>query len=167
MGELVAGRPALKLQYQMSAPLDLVSGMALLYRAVPGSGLDPWLIKARRALAPKTQRDLDLLHGFSGRMLLYMEEPVWAFQPLQPERRGATIDELLAFLRELPADAYLDMVEDQRWIGRAKGVLMDNHDMTEAQAWRFLQTEAMNRRTKVHEIAAQVVSGDLAPSDAA
>jgi len=111
MGELVVGRPALKLQYQMSAPLDLVSSMALLYRAVPGSGLDPWLIKARRALAPETQRDLDLLHGFSGRMLLYMEEPIWAFQPLLPERRDATIDELLAFLRELPADAYLDMVE--------------------------------------------------------
>ena len=124
MGELVAGRPALKLQYQMSAPLDLVSGMALLYRAVPGSGLDPWLIKARRALAPETQRDLDLLHGFSGRMLLYMEEPIWAFQPLLPERRNATIDDLLAFLRELPADAYLDMV--QRALGRVNRELK-NH----------------------------------------
>ena len=60
-----------------------------------------------------------------------------------------------------------ERLEARKIIDRAKGVLMDNHDMTEAQAWRFLQTEAMNRRTKVHEIAAQVVSGDLAPSDAA
>jgi ArsR family transcriptional regulator len=111
MGELVVGRPALKLQYLVSAPLDMVSGMALLYRAVPGSGLDPWLITARRSLAPEKQRDLDLLHGFSGRMLLYMEEPIWAFQPLLLEHRDATIDDLLAFLRDLPAVAFLDMVE--------------------------------------------------------
>src|SRR5688500_17299423 len=111
MGELVVGRPALKLQYQVSVPLDLVSGMALLYRAVPGSGLDPWLITARRALAPGTHRDHDLLRGFSGRMLVYMEEPIWQLQPLLPEHRDATIEDVLAFLEGLPADAYLDMVD--------------------------------------------------------
>lgn len=111
MGELVVGRPALKLQYHVSAPLDLVSGMALLYRAVPGSGLDPWLIKARRALSPELQADLDLLHGFSGRMLVYMEEPIWTFGPLRDEHRNATIDDLLVFLRELPPDAYVAMIE--------------------------------------------------------
>jgi ArsR family transcriptional regulator len=111
MGELVVGRPALKLQYHVSAPLDLVSGMALLYRAVPGSGLDPWLITARRTLSPEVQADLDLLHGFSGRMLVYMEEPVWAFEPLRADRRDASIEDLLAFLRELPPSAFLEMVE--------------------------------------------------------
>lgn len=111
MGELVVGRPALKLQYHVSAPLDLVSGMALLYRAVPGSGLDPWLITARRSLTPEVQEALDLLHGFSGRMLVYMEEPVWAFEPLRADRRDASIEELLAFLRDLPPSAYLEMVE--------------------------------------------------------
>ena len=111
MGELVVGRPALKLQYHISAPLDLVSGMALLYRAVPGSGLDPWLIKARRALSPETQTDLDLLHGFSGRMLVYMEEPVWSFEPLRADRRDASIEEMVEYLDGLPAEAYLDMIE--------------------------------------------------------
>ena len=43
---------------------------------------------------------------------------------------------------------------------------MDRHGRNEQEAWRFLQTEAMNRRTKVHEVAAHVVVGDLAPSDA-
>jgi len=111
MGELVVGRPALKLQYHISAPLDLVSGMALLYRAVPGSGLDPWLISARRSLTPETQADLDLLHGFSGRMLVYMEEPVWSFEPLRADRRDASIADLVAFLQDLPPAAYLEMVE--------------------------------------------------------
>lgn len=111
MGELVVGRPALKVQYHVSGPVDLVSAMALLYRAVPGSGLDPWLIKARRSLSPQIQQDLDLLHGFSGRMLVYMEEPVWTLRPLAPEHRDATIPDLLAFLDELPAVDYLDMVD--------------------------------------------------------
>ena len=50
MGELVAGQPALRIETAVSLPLDLVSVLSLLYRAVPGSGLDPWLIEARRRL---------------------------------------------------------------------------------------------------------------------
>ncbi len=60
-----------------------------------------------------------------------------------------------------------ERLEARKIIDRAKGVLMDEHGMTEGQSWRFLQTEAMNRRCKVHEIAAQVVAGEIAPPDAA
>ena len=56
-----------------------------------------------------------------------------------------------------------ERLEARKTIDRAKGTLMDQHGMTEAASWRFLQTEAKNRRTKVHEIAAQVVAGTLAP----
>lgn len=59
-----------------------------------------------------------------------------------------------------------ERLEARKTIDRAKGLLMDKHDMTEANSWRFLQTEAMNRRTKVHEIAAMVLAGDLAPTSA-
>jgi AmiR/NasT family two-component response regulator len=57
-----------------------------------------------------------------------------------------------------------ERLEARKIIDRAKGVLMDDHGMTEAQAWRFLQTEAMNRRAKVHDVATLVVNRDLAPS---
>lgn len=60
-----------------------------------------------------------------------------------------------------------ERLEARKTIDRAKGLLMDKHDMTEANSWRFLQTEAMNRRTKVHEIAAMVLAGDVAPTGAA
>ena len=56
-----------------------------------------------------------------------------------------------------------ERLEARKIIDRAKGTLMDQHAMTEANSWRFLQTEAMNRRTKVHEIAALVVTGELVP----
>ena len=109
MGELVAGRPALRLDAVVSLPLDLASVMSLLYRAVPGSGLDPWLIAARRALPADLLADLDLLHGFSGRLLYYMEEPVLRFGPLAPEHRDAGFDDLIRFLDDLPAAEYLVM----------------------------------------------------------
>lgn len=110
MGEIVAGKPALRLDVTVSLPLDLVSIMSLLYRAVPGSGLAPWLVEARRGLSPAVRRDLDLLHGFSGRLLYYMEEPVMRFAPLLPERREADFGELMAFLDRRPPTEYRAMV---------------------------------------------------------
>jgi ArsR family transcriptional regulator len=109
MGELVVGRPALQVKTALSVPLDMVSVMSLLYRAISGSGLDRWLINARRMLPQQLQEDLDVLHGFSGRLLYYMEEPIMRFEPLRADRLGASIDDLLWFLGELPAEDYRQM----------------------------------------------------------
>jgi DNA-binding transcriptional ArsR family regulator len=109
MGELVAGTPALRITTAASLPLDLVSILSLLYRAVPGSGFDPWLIGARKSLPADLRADLDLLHGFSGRLLYYPEEPVMRFEPLRPDRLGAGFDDLQAFLAAVTPDDYLAM----------------------------------------------------------
>ncbi|HYH12202.1 MAG TPA: metalloregulator ArsR/SmtB family transcription factor [Thermomicrobiales bacterium] len=116
MGELIVGRPALQVKAAVSLPLDMVSVMSLLYRAVPGSGLDPWLISTRRGLPGHLQHDLDLLHGFSGRLLYFMEEPIMRFEPLRQDRLEATIDDLIGYLESLPSVAYREMVE--RALGR-------------------------------------------------
>jgi DNA-binding transcriptional ArsR family regulator len=83
---------------------------------VPGSGLDPWLVSTRRALPGQLQHDLDLLHGFSGRLLYYMEEPVMQFEPLREDRLDASVADLLEFLEALPSFAFREMAE--RAIGR-------------------------------------------------
>ncbi|MDQ3613021.1 MAG: metalloregulator ArsR/SmtB family transcription factor [Chloroflexota bacterium] len=111
MGELIAGRPALRVNTAVSLPLDMVSVMSLLYRAVPGSGLDPWLVSTRRAMPGQLQHDLDLLHGFSGRLLYFMEEPIMRFDPLREDRLDATIDDLLHFLDTVPPADYGVMIE--------------------------------------------------------
>lgn len=111
MGELVAGRPALQLNTATSLPLDLVSVMSLLYRAVPGSGLERWLVNVRRSLPESLRLDLDVLHGFSGRLLYYMEEPIMRFEPLRVDRIDAQIEDVIAFLETLPAVEYRQMVE--------------------------------------------------------
>jgi response regulator NasT len=59
-----------------------------------------------------------------------------------------------------------ERLEARKVIDRAKGILMDRYGKNEQDAWRFLQTEAMNRRRKVHEVAALVVDGDLEPGSA-
>src|ERR671917_284501 len=110
MGDLVAGQPALRIETAVSLPLDMVSILSLLYRAVPGSNLDPWLVEARRRLPDAVRADLDLLHGFSGRLLYYPEEPVMRFDPLRPDRLEASFGDLLAFMAGIPAEEYRDMV---------------------------------------------------------
>jgi len=110
VGNLVAGQPALRIETAVSLPLDMISVLSLIYRAVPGSSLDPWLVEARRRLPAPVRADLDLLHGFSGRLLYYPEEPVMRFEPLRPDRLDATFADLLAFMAGISASEYREMV---------------------------------------------------------
>ena len=54
-------------------------------------------------------------------------------------------------------------LEARKIIDRAKGRLMDAHQMSEQEAWRFLQQQAMANRVRVGEIAQRVVDGALTP----
>ena len=56
-----------------------------------------------------------------------------------------------------------ERLEARKTIDRAKGRLMDQHDLSEAAAWRFLQTSAMSARRKIHEVATDVLEGSLTP----
>lgn len=148
MGELVVGRPALQLNSTVSLPLDLVSVMSLLYRAVPGSGLDRWLVATRRGLPEDLRADLDLLHGFSGRMLYYMEEPVMRFEPLSPERSESSFDELISYLESLRGHEYRSMAEHaiervHQDLGSPRAV----PPLADAQAWRTFVEPALTTAT--------------------
>jgi len=54
-------------------------------------------------------------------------------------------------------------LEARKTIDRAKGRLMDEHGMSEGDAWRFIQQSAMANRVRNDEIARRVVDGELAP----
>jgi response regulator NasT len=56
-----------------------------------------------------------------------------------------------------------EQLETRRWVDRGKGKLMDDHAMTEAQAFSFIQQTAMNTRTTMREVARGVVEGSIAP----
>jgi AmiR/NasT family two-component response regulator len=56
-----------------------------------------------------------------------------------------------------------ERLEARKIIDRAKGRLMDEHSLSEASSWRFLQKAAMDSRRKIHEVARDVVAGNVVP----
>lgn len=114
MGQLIVGRPAPQQFVAVSAPLALTSAISLAFRAgyaieQEEPAVDPWLIDAWRDMDDGLRHDLDLLLGFSGRLLYYAEELLFAFDALAPGHLGASFDEYLAFLRALPAEQFKAM----------------------------------------------------------
>ncbi len=109
MGELVPAQPIIRMNSVVSLPVDFISTLSLLYRAVPGAGMDPWLVNARRSLPDETRYDLDILEGFSGRLLYYLEEPVTRFDPLAARNRDAGFADILDYMTDLSPDEYLGM----------------------------------------------------------
>jgi len=58
-----------------------------------------------------------------------------------------------------------DQLESRKTIDRAKGMLMDQHEMTEADAFAFVQRTAMSERTRMRDVAARILDGSLRPGD--
>ncbi|MGO9559693.1 MAG: ANTAR domain-containing response regulator [Acidimicrobiales bacterium] len=56
-----------------------------------------------------------------------------------------------------------EQLETRRWVDRAKGKLMDDHQLTESEAFSFIQQTSMNQRTTMREVAKSVVDGSIAP----
>lgn len=54
-----------------------------------------------------------------------------------------------------------ERLETRKLVDRAKGVLMDRYNMREADAFRFLQKTAMDRRLAMVEVARRVVEGEV------
>lgn len=109
MGELVPAQPIIRMNSVVSLSVDFISTLSLLYRAVPGAGMDPWLVNARRSLPDETRYDLDILEGFSGRLLYYLEEPVTRFDPLAARNRDAGFADVLDYMTDLSPADYLQM----------------------------------------------------------
>ncbi len=56
-----------------------------------------------------------------------------------------------------------EKLETQKLVNRAKGILMDNHGMREAEAFTFIRSTAMTRRTTMRDVAQEILDGKLAP----
>jgi len=56
-----------------------------------------------------------------------------------------------------------DKIETRRLVDEAKGVLMDRYEMSEPEAFSFVQRTAMQTRTRMRDVARQVVDGELRP----
>ena len=68
-------------------------------------------------------------------------------------------------MKELAAevDSLNRRLSDRVLLDRAKGVLIDQYGLGEAEAMRFVQKQAMDQRRSVRDVAAEVLNGSLAP----
>ncbi len=57
------------------------------------------------------------------------------------------------------ADRLEEQLETRKLVDRAKGLLMDQRGLSEAQAFRLLQSSAMQRRETMAVVAAAVIEG--------
>ena len=56
-----------------------------------------------------------------------------------------------------------DKLETRRLVDGAKGVLMERHGMSEGEAFAFIQKTAMGTRSRMVDVARQVLEGTLEP----
>jgi response regulator NasT len=147
---------------------DLVPDLVILDVKMPG--LDG--LSAARHIAGERLAAVLVLTAFSQRELVEQARDAGALaylvKPFQKSDLIPAIEVALARHAELTSleRNVLDLeerLEARKVIDRAKGRLMDDHGLDEHGAWRFIQSEAMNNRVKVGEIARRVIDGELTP----
>jgi two-component system, response regulator PdtaR len=133
-------------------------------------GLDG--ISAARQISSERLAAVLVLTAFSQRDLVEQARDAGALaylvKPVQKTDLVPAIEVALARHAELTAleRSIVDLeerLEARKIVDRAKGRLMDQHHMSEQDAWYFIQSQAMNGRTKVGEIARRVIDGELEP----
>lgn len=77
------------------------------------------------------------------------------------ELAKARFAELVALAEQ--ADSLEEQLASRKVVDRAKGQLIDNNGLTESDAFRFIQSTAMSRRTTMKAVAEAVLEGELAP----
>lgn len=152
--------------------LDLVAAttpdLAILDVKMPG--LDG--ISAARALTEERACAVVLLTAFSQRELIAQarDAGVMAYlvKPFQRADLEPAIEIALGRFRELSALAadaatLRERLDTRKVVDRAKGVLMDQHGLGEADAYSFLQHQAMDHRRPMRDVADDVLAGTLTP----
>ena len=130
-------------------------------------GLDG--ISAAQTISSETRTAVVILTAFSQRELIERAVEAGAMtylvKPYQRSDLVAAIETAMARFREnaLLEDKLSDLAERlevRKLIDRAKGRLIDEHSMSENDAFRFLQQQAMSTRRSMAEIAGDVLAGD-------
>jgi response regulator NasT len=60
-------------------------------------------------------------------------------------------------------DALDEQLELRKLLDRAKGLLIDQHSLTEQVAFDFIQKMAMSKRMRMRDVAVAVLSGEMKP----
>lgn len=154
------GEQALRLAREASPDLIIldikmpkIDGLAAA-RAISEERIAPVLI-----LTAYSQRDLVAEAADAGAMG-YLVKP-FAKTDLMPaiEIAKGRYQQLAALADEV--GDLTERLEARKVVDRAKGTLIDRYGMAEADAFRFIQTAAMQQRLSMREVAERVLDGTL------
>lgn len=129
-------------------------------------------IEVAKALTDDLVCAVVILSAFSQKTLVddAVAAGVFAYllKPFQRSELAVQIEVALARYNQLrdKASEVEDLEQrlaDRVVLDRAKGLLIDKHGLSEADAMRFVQQEAMNNRRPVREVATQILDGSLTP----
>jgi response regulator NasT len=147
---------------------DLRPDLAILDIKMPGmDGLE-----AARLISKDRICGVLILTAFSQKEVIEEARDAGALaylvKPFQKSDLIPAIEVALGRFRELQVlngeiEELGEQLEARKAIDRAKGVLMDQHSMSEADAYGFIQRGAMNHRTTMRSVAEMIISGNLKP----
>jgi len=133
-------------------------------------GLDG--LSAARDISGDRQAAVVILTAFSQRHLIEQARDAgvlsYLVKPFQKEELISAIEVALARFEEMreldeQVKGLEDQLETRKAVDRAKGRLMDEHGLTEQDAFGFIQRTAMSGRATMLDIANQVIEGQLTP----
>jgi response regulator NasT len=147
---------------------ELVPDVAILDIKMPGrTG-----IEVARSLTNDLVCAVVILSAFSQRGLV--EEAIdagvlaYLIKPFQRNEISVQIGVARARHQQMKhladeVDSLHQRLSDRVLLDRAKGVLIDNHGLGEAEAMRFVQKRAMDQRRAVRDVASDILDGSFAP----
>jgi response regulator NasT len=155
--------------------LETKPDLAILDVKMPGlSG-----IQAAREMTRDARVAVMVLTAFSQRELIEEARDAgvaaYLVKPFRRDELLSAVDTVLASCQqEWAIDAEIetfgpegstaeDKITTRRFVEEAKGKLIENAQMTEAEAFSFIQRTAMRTRARMREIARQVIDGSLSP----
>ena len=147
---------------------DLAPDLAILDIKMPG--LDG--LAAARAITADRGAAVLILTAFSQRDLIEQARDAGALaylvKPFQRSELIPAVEVALGRFREMQAlfdqnSSLEEQLETRKVVDRAKGLLMDAHGLSEADAFSWIQKRAMQDRRTMRAVAGDVITGDLVP----
>jgi AmiR/NasT family two-component response regulator len=132
-------------------------------------------LQAAREITSDRMAAVLILTAFSQRNLIEEARDAGALaylvKPFQKSELVPAIEVALGRHKEMLALAdqaknLEELLENRKWVDRAKGMLMDKYSMSENDAFTFIRTTAMQQRKTMREVAQMILSGELTPPSA-
>jgi response regulator NasT len=142
--------------------------LAILDIKMPG--LDG--LAAAREIAGERRAAVLILTAFSQRDLIEQARDAGALaylvKPFQKSELIPAIEVALGRFGETQAlerevQSLEDQLQTRKVVDRAKGMLMDQHKLSENDAFSFIQKTAMRQRQTMKKVAEQIIAGEITP----